>query len=170
MSLIIRQALPDDLSACHHIESACFPEDEAAPETSIRTRIERFPEGFYVAELDGVVVGQVNSGCTDKDDITDEAFKKLVGHEPGGRNMVVFSLSVLPEHQGKGIAKALMLRFAEASRRLEKERVLLLCKDGLLGFYEKMGFTCRGISACTHGGARWNEMSLFLEALVSQPM
>ena len=56
----------DDLTACHTIEARSFPAAEAAWASNLRNRIEIFPEGFLVAELDGKVVGQVNSGATDK--------------------------------------------------------------------------------------------------------
>lgn len=159
MPLIIRRVTPDDLAACTHVEATCFQPSEAASETSIRSRIDTFPQGFHVAELDGTVVGQINSGCTNKDDITDEAFKQLIGHDPEGCTMVVFSLSVLPEAQGRGVAKALMERFIEHSRTLGKRRVLLLCKDYHIAFYEKLGYKTVGLSASTHGGFQWWEMA-----------
>ncbi len=158
MSLNIRRATMDDLTACTHVETTCFEPSEAASETSIKTRIDNFPQGFYVAELDGRVVGQVNSGCTAKDDITDEEFKQLIGHDPDGRNMVVFSLSVLPEAQGLGLAKALMECFIKASRTMGKEQILLLCKDYHIGFYEKLGYEKAGLSSSNHGGFQWWEM------------
>jgi len=93
----IRMVEPDDLTACHTIEARCFPPSEAAWTTSLQARINTYPEGFLVAERDGTIVGQVNSGSTHKNDISDEEFKQLIGHDPDGENIVIFSLSVLPE-------------------------------------------------------------------------
>ncbi|WP_147820406.1 GNAT family N-acetyltransferase [Salidesulfovibrio onnuriiensis] len=162
MPLTIRRVAPADLTACAHVESVCFEPSEAASEAGIGIRIDTFPQGFLVAELDGKVVGQINSGCTGKEDITDEEFKQLIGHDPDGSNMVVFSLSVLPEAQGKGAARALMERFIADSRAMGKERILLLCKDYHIGFYEKLGYEKIGLSASTHGGFQWWEMALAL--------
>ena len=158
----IRQVLPADLDACHRLEAACFPEAEAASRGNIAVRIERFAQGFQVAETDGRIVGHVNGGATNKDDITDEAFKALIGHEPGGRNAVVFSLAVDPASRRCGLGARLMDSFAEAMRDQGRERVLLLCKDVLVPFYSRLGFMDRGASASTHGGAAWREMALDL--------
>ncbi|MGE4291298.1 MAG: GNAT family N-acetyltransferase [Desulfovibrio sp.] len=161
-SVLIRRVRGEDRKGCCGVEAACFPQEEAASPAAIADRIRIFPEGFYVAEaLDrgtSVIAGMVNSGATDKGDITDEAFKQLVGHDPDGENMVVFSLSVRPEWRGCGIAWRLMERFAEESRKLGKQRILLLCKEHHVVFYRRLGFAHGGLSVSTHGGAAWHEM------------
>ncbi|NDV17907.1 GNAT family N-acetyltransferase [Pseudodesulfovibrio sp. JC047] len=158
----IRMAESHDLTACHTIECKCFPPSEAALISSMNTRITEYPEGYLVAELDGHIVGQVNSGATDKDDITDEEFKQLIGHDPEGKNIVIFSLSVLPEFQRRGIADQLMKAFIKQARKLDKQRILLLCKDNLIPYYARHGFTDSGVSESDHGGAEWHEMALTL--------
>jgi ribosomal protein S18 acetylase RimI-like enzyme len=115
-----------------------------------------FPEGFFVAETDGRIVGMLNSAATDKDDISDEELKQLIGHNPNGKNMVVFALAVLPEFQKQGIARRLMSGFVEEARQCKKENVLLMCKHHLIAYYEAMGFTHVGLSRSTHG-RRWHE-------------
>jgi ribosomal protein S18 acetylase RimI-like enzyme len=160
--IVIRTVTGRDLDACCVVESASFPPTEAASRGSITRRIEQFPQGFLVAVVDGRVVGQINSGATDKDDITDEELKALVGHDPDGANMVVFSLSVLPEYRGRGIGSALTRQFIAESRQLGKQRVLLLCKAGLIPFYKRLGFRHAGLSASVHGGSTWHEMILTL--------
>ena len=147
-----------DIDACHSIEQLCFTTSEAASLESIKERATVYPWGFIVAELDQRVVGMINSGATDSDDITDEAFKKLIGHRENGKNIVIFSVSVAPAHRGKGIASRLMGRFVERSRQLNKEKILLLCKTDLIPFYERLGFAYGGISTSTHGGFEWHEM------------
>ena len=160
--LIIRNVTMDDLTACHTIEANCFPAPEAAWTTSLRTRIEEYPEGFLVAELNGRVVGQVNSGSTHKDDISDEEFKQLIGHDPDGRHIVIFSLSVHPQYQRRGIADRLMSEFISQAREMGKDSVKLLCKDTLIPYYARLGFLDDGLSASTHGGAAWHAMTLSL--------
>lgn len=161
-NLTIRNATPGDIDACLTLESACFSPAEAACRENIAIRINEFPQGFLVAEAEGRIIGQVNSGATTKDDITDEAFKGLIGHDPQGRNIVVFSLAVLPEMQGRGLGATLMRRFTAESRQLGHQQILLLCKEGLVPFYSRLGFADRGLSASTHGGAIWHEMGLIL--------
>ncbi|EGB16653.1 GCN5-related N-acetyltransferase [Pseudodesulfovibrio mercurii] len=161
-ALTIRHADMDDLPACHTIEANCFPPAEAAWASSLRNRIEIYPEGFLVAELEGRVVGQVNAGSTDKDDITDEEFKQLIGHDPDGRNIVIFSLSVHPDFQKRGIAGKLLANFIEHARDMGKSAIKLLCKEPLTSFYTRFGFTDDGLSRSTHGGVPWHAMTLIL--------
>jgi ribosomal protein S18 acetylase RimI-like enzyme len=160
----IRNVAEHDLEACYTVESGCFLPSEAASRTRIEKRIKIFPQGFLVAELGDTVIGHINSGSTGKEDITDEAFKDLVGHDNDGHNIVIFSLAVLPEFQKRGIAKYLMLRFIEESKRLGKKKVMLICKSDLIAYYQRYGFIYVGQSASTHGGFKWHEMILPLKA------
>jgi ribosomal protein S18 acetylase RimI-like enzyme len=161
--MIIRNVLPRDLDECYLVETAGFPPEEAATRETIKLRIDTFPQGFFVAEVEGRVVGILNSAATDKDDISDEDLKQLIGHTPHGKNMVVFALAVLPEFQKRGIANQLMSRFVEDAREHKKKNVLLMCKQHLITYYERMGFAHIGLSRSTHGGAEWHEMRLALE-------
>jgi GNAT superfamily N-acetyltransferase len=130
---------------------------------TIKLRIETFPQGFFVAEVGGWVIGMVNGACTNKDDISDEELKQLIGHDARGKNMVIFALAVLPEFQKQGIAKRLVGRFVEEARRNKKEKVFLMCKPHLIAYYEGMGFVHRGLSRSMHGGSQWHEMCLTLK-------
>lgn len=161
--ITIRMVEPDDLTACHTVECLSFPPSEAAWTSSLSNRINDYPEGFLVAESNGKVIAQVNSGSTSKDDITDEEFKQLIGHDPDGSNIVIFSLSVHPDFRKRGIAYKLMERFIEQARELGKTRILLLCKKELIDFYSRLGFKDSGISESSHGGAEWHEMVLPLQ-------
>jgi len=161
--IAIRNVQPKDLDECYHVETSGFSPEEAATRETIKLRVERFPQGFLVAESEGRIVGMLNSASTDKADLSDEELKQLVGHDVNGRNMVVFALAVLPEFRKRGIARQLMQQFIEESRSLGKENVLLLCKQHLIDYYSDMGFIRAGLSKSTHGGAEWHEMRLSLQ-------
>ncbi|PID56341.1 GNAT family N-acetyltransferase [candidate division KSB3 bacterium] len=158
-ALNIRYATLADLDACYEIESACFLPSEAASRAAIETRITTFPQGFLVAELNGNVVGQLNSGATNLDDLTNEEFKQLIGHDPHGKHLVIFSLAVLPGSQRQGIAGRLLRQYLYDAERSGRAAVLLLCKSPLIGFYQRFDFVDHGKSASTHGGYEWHEMA-----------
>jgi ribosomal protein S18 acetylase RimI-like enzyme len=160
--VVIRNVQPKDLEECYVVEIATFPPEEAAVKETIQLRIDNFPEGFFVAELDGRVVGMVNGASTEKDDISDEELKQLIGHDIHGKNMVIFALGVLPEFQRQGIAKQLALRFIEEAKKRGKHNVLLMCKTHLIDYYKRLGFEYAGLSKSTHGGAEWHNMRLSL--------
>lgn len=158
MELKIRNGRFEDLEECFLLESKTFPEEEAASKENVEIRLKKFSKGFIVGELDGKIITHINSGSTNQEDITDEEFKGLIGHEDGGKNIVIFSVAVDPIYQKKGIASIMMKEFIKISREMNKKKILLLCKDNLLRMYEKMGYKKVGISASTHGGAVWYEM------------
>jgi ribosomal protein S18 acetylase RimI-like enzyme len=161
--IIIRNVRPTDLEECYLVEISGFPPEEAASKETVQLRIDTFPQGFLVAETEGRVIGILNSAATNKDDISEEELKQLIGHDPDGKNQVIFALVVLPEFQKRGIANQLMTRFVEEAREHKKGNVLLMCKQHLIAYYERMGFAHVGLSRSTHGGAEWHEMRLTLE-------
>lgn len=154
----IRRVERRDLQACVDLERQCYSAREAAPEFHLERRIEIYPDGFYVAELGGKVVGMINSGATHKEDITGEEFKHLIGHVRNGRNSVIFSLAVHPTHRRKNIARQLMEKLIEVAEEKEKMRILLLCRDNLIDFYQRLGFIHGGLSGSDFGGYRWHQM------------
>jgi ribosomal protein S18 acetylase RimI-like enzyme len=160
--VIIRRVEVQDLADCFHVESACYS-SEGATRERIRKRIALFPEGFLVALIEDHIIGMINSGSTNRDDITEEAFKDMVGHEKDGGNIVIFSLAVLPRFQGLGISRKLMSTFLDVARALKKKKILLLCKTDLIPYYQHFGFSYGGPSRSEHGGFAWHEMFLALD-------
>jgi len=159
----IRNVIRADLDGCYEVEIACWPPEEAAAKETVERRIVAFPQGFFIAESDGRVIGMLNSCCTDREDLGDEELKQLIGHDVDGRNMVVFALGVLPGFRKQGVAAALMSRFIRLARELNKENVLLICKSDLVAYYERFGFVHAGLSRSMHGGATWQQMVLKLD-------
>ena len=160
----IRQVNKHDVDGCYRTESACYTSDGATREKILK-RTELFPEGFLIAESGGRIIGLINSASTDKEDITDEKLKDMVGHVKDGRNMVIFSLAVLPEFQGNGISRQLMASFIEVSKDLQKKKILLICKSDLIPYYQYYGFLYGRKSKSKHGGFEWHEMYLLLSAV-----
>lgn len=160
--LKIRNVHEADLDACFEVETACWPPEEAALKETIARRIAVFPQGFFVAESDGRVIGMLNSCCTNNKTLDDEQLKQLVGHDVDGPNMVIFALAVLPEYRRRGIAAELLSHFIKFAGKLHKTKVLLMCHSELVAYYERFCFVHAGLSRSCHGGGTWQEMVLDL--------
>jgi GNAT superfamily N-acetyltransferase len=157
-----RQAVPLDTARCYHIETTAYEGDEAATREKIATRIAQYPEGFLVMELDGKVIGFINSGCAYDVVMSDEAFKELIGHDPEAPNVVIMSVVIDPAHQGKGYSTLLMRAFIERIRRMNKKTIHLMCKDRHVDLYKRFGYRYVKPSASDHGGMAWHEMMMDL--------
>ena len=120
-NVIIRHVTEQYLDACYAVESVCYTSD-AATRGKIQKRIELFPEGFLVAELYGRIIGMINSGSTNKEDITDEAFKAYIDHVKDGRNIVIFFFSRPTGISGKrGFQKSSCQNFWEYQKDLKRK-------------------------------------------------
>lgn len=158
-SYTLRSARADDAERCYAIERSAYEGDEAATLEKISRRINDYPQGFLVCEVEGEIAGFINCGCADKVDMADEAFKALIGHDPQGAHAVVLSLVVDPQWQGRGIASILMLNFVLRMKRLGKQGIQLMCREQHVALYEHLGFRYDQPSNSLHGGLRWHEMS-----------
>jgi ribosomal protein S18 acetylase RimI-like enzyme len=162
MQYVIRSVNPDDVERCYEIESSAYSIEEAASKEKIRIRAEQFPQGFIVLEVEHQVIGFINSGCTDEVVMSDENFKELKGHTSLGKNLVIMSVVIDPQFQGKGYSAKLMHEFINISKTLHKEAIYLMCKEQYLKLYEKFGFEFVEESDSSHGGMKWFEMKLEL--------
>ena len=103
----------------------------------------------------------INGCASSRDVITDDLFLPQ-GHEPDGKNQMIFGLAVLPRYQRQGIGAALMEHMNAYCRQTNMQNLILTCKEEKLKYYSKFGFENIGISASVHGGAVWNDMILTL--------
>lgn len=157
--ITIRSVKEQDLDRCFEIESVSYVGDEGATKEKILKRIQTYPEGFIVIENTDEIIGFVNSGATHKVELSDEEFKELVGHDPSGEHIVIMSVVVHPNYQGKGMASKLMHSFIEAMQKLDKSEIHLICQTELVDMYAKYGFNYLGEFSSEHGGMSWHEMS-----------
>ena len=158
----IRTARPADAERCYAIEISAYEGDEAATLEKIGKRIALYPEGFIVLETPAGIAGFINCGCAEQVVMSDEAFKELVGHDPAAPNVVIMSVVVHPDFQGKGYAALLMHAFIQRMRQMGKKTIHLMCRDQHVVMYEKFGFRYVKPSASDHGGLAWHEMVMLL--------
>lgn len=158
--ITIRNVKNEDLEIITEIELECFPKEEAATKESLQERIKTFPNKFWIAEYKGKGVGFINGCVTNSHVIFDELYTNSLLHIEDGDYQAVFGLDVIPNYQGKGIAKLLMNTLIEETKSAGKKGVILTCKENLIPFYEKFGFRNKGISESAHGGVTWYDMVL----------
>ncbi|BBP83826.1 N-acetyltransferase [Pseudomonas sp. Pc102] len=157
-----RNATLSDTDRCYQIEISAYEGDEAATREKIATRIGQYPEGFLILELDGAVVGFINSGCAHEVVMSDEAFKELVGHDAEAPNVVIMSVVIDPAYQGKGLSSLLMRTFVQRMREKGKATIHLMCKERHVELYRRMGYRYVQPSSSDHGGMAWHEMVMDL--------
>lgn len=160
MNINIRRVSIEDLDAVSEVEASCFPEAEAATRTSFEQRIKTFPESFFVAEVNGKIIGFINGCITNEMTIYDELFSDASQHKPNGDYQAIFGLDVISDYRNQGIAAKLMNHMIEVSRLAGRKGVILTCKDKLIHYYSNFGFVNKGISKSEHGGAVWYDMIL----------
>ena len=161
-SPFFRKVSMSDLDRCYAIESEAYEGDEAATREKIATRIQQYSEGFLCAELDGVLIGFINSGCAWDVVMSDEEFKELVGHDDAAPNVVIMSVVLDPAYQRKGYAGLMMRAFISAMREKGKKTIHLMCKTHHVELYRKFGYVYIKPSESDHGGMAWHEMIMTL--------
>lgn len=159
---VFRNAVPLDAQRCYEIETSAYDGEEAATFEKIQQRIAAYPLGFLILEIEGEIVGFINSGCAYDVEMSDEDLKDLVGHDPAAPNVVIMSVAVDPACQGRGLSRRLMSEFVARMIEADKKTIHLMCKEHHLALYEKLGFRYTKPSLSDHGGVSWHEMVMEL--------
>lgn len=157
-TLSFRHPTPSDASTCYQIEIGAYEGDEAATQEKIATRIAQYPQGFLILEVDGKTAGFINSGCAHQVQMSDEAFKELVGHTADAPNVVIMSVVIDPAYQGRGYSTRLMEAFVALMTASGKQTIHLMCKEQHVELYRRMGYRYVQPSSSDHGGMAWHEM------------
>ena len=160
MDITIRQASIEDLDSVAKVESICFPEAEAATRASLEQRMNTFSESFFVAEIDGEIIGFINGCIINATVIYDKLYEDCTLHIPDGDYQTIFGLDVIPDYRNQGVATQLMNYMIEVSKLAGRKGVILTCKEKLIHYYTKFGYINKGISESVHGGAEWYDMIL----------
>lgn len=172
--LTIRHATPQDADGLAAIEATGFPPEEAATPRQMRDRILAYGDHFWLLTTDGTVNGKpepnaerilafINGLVTDRPDLTDDMYADVAMHDPHGGWQMIFGVVTAPKARHRGYAGRLMRRVIEDARAAGRKGLVLTCKDGLVGFYERFGYVDEGVSGSTHGGVVWHQMRLRLQ-------
>lgn len=165
----------EDLDAIETVEAACFPPAEAASNESLTARVATYPNHFWLLinpdeddtsfpsrVEDGTLVGFVDGMATGEPDLTDMMYDDATMHDEQGDWQMIFGVDVAPVYQHRGCASYLLRQVILDATQAGRRGIVLTCKERLLGFYERLGFTDEGISGSTHGNVTWHQMRLRL--------
>jgi len=152
------------LDAAFVIESGSYPEDEAATRDKLELRIREAPEFFYgiyhATDEAETLCGFVCGTLTALKALTEEGMST---HEPAGTTLCIHSVVIERSLRRQGLATWMLKEYLRTIAESTKtERVLLICKDHLVGFYESCGFGKIGLSEVVHGQDPWYDMGLVI--------
>lgn len=157
----IRQATMANLDAIASIESACFPQAEAATKDELAKRIQYYGNHFWLLMYENQIVSFVDGFVTNQKDLSDEMYEKASLHDEAGQWQMIFGVNTLPSYRKKGYAAKLLERVIDDAQSRNRKGIVLTCKDALVPYYTKFGFIDEGISEkSVHGGVRWHQMRL----------
>lgn len=159
----ITQAELADARELHEIEVLSFPPEKAASLEAFEYRLREFPQWFFKAESDGRIIGLINGSSSNKPYITDDLYEQGGDYDDSGEDLLIYGLAVRPEYRHSGIAHRLMEAFISAAKNADKKHISLTCKEGLIGFYESLGYTKRGISDSVKGNITNYDMEMYLD-------
>lgn len=133
--MTIRNAKPDDATPLAELARALGESTEAV---RFSQDIAQHAQGFYVAEVNGIVAGYLvmrieqHPGC-------------VQGRSP----IQLWRLFVAPEHQGKGVAASLVSQAFNHARAGKHDVVWLGTSEDnarAIAFYRKHGFQSAGVA------------------------
>lgn len=166
-TLFFRPCASEDIPVVAEIEGNSYPADEAASPENLAYRQANAGDFFIVGIQTGTspteaggdeLVSYVCGTLTTADVLTHESMST---HEPEGKTLCIHSVVTEGGHRRKQIGTRTLRAYMQwvVNNTPEVEKVLLLCKKHLIGFYEGAGFRVVGPSAVEHGADQWYEMA-----------
>lgn len=106
----VRYADEKDLPVLLELEKLCWGEHLQTPKSIIETRLEQYPEGQLVLEMDSKAVGVIYSQkITDVIKLNETPSERVHElHSPSGDIVQLLSVNILPEHQSSGLGDQLL--------------------------------------------------------------
>lgn len=131
MTVRVRQTRAGDFAAISGVSRATYPHSPAWSDVQLASHLRVFPDGQFVAELDGEVVGMAASLIVLWDDYSMETSWRdftdagmFTNHDPErGRTLYGAEIMVHPKAQGQGVGKALYAARRELVQRLRLLRI-----------------------------------------------
>lgn len=168
-----RTVCPTDIPACYEIEQASYPQDEAASKSALQYRQHHAAPYFWCAVIsrddthnninnndnnynndaeDEIIVGYI---CSTR--CWEFTHDSLSTHDTSGPLLAIHSVVVSEKYRGQGIAMAMLKYYITAIAAMKDgiEKLVLMAKKDLLGFYVQCGFKVTRVSDIVHGQDLW---------------
>ncbi|MCB0336957.1 MAG: GNAT family N-acetyltransferase, partial [Bdellovibrionales bacterium] len=134
VKVTVRRWRKSDLDGIFACQRAAYPEfssDELCEARHYELQFKTFPEGQFLAEVDGKIVGYATSLIVelDQEDLR-YRYGEITGggtfgtHDPSGDTLYGADIAVLPGYQGLGIAGQLYKRRKQLVRQLNLKRMV----------------------------------------------
>ncbi|MGN8887848.1 GNAT family N-acetyltransferase [Blautia sp. HCP28S3_G10] len=160
----IKYATNEDIAEIAAVEAECFPPAEAATEKEFVERVKYYGNHFWLMYEAGKLIAFVDGFVTDESDLTDEMYKNAFMHDENGAWQMIFGVNTLPDYRKHGYAGKLICRAIDDARQQGRKGLVLTCKEKLVPYYAKFGFSDEGISdKSTHGNVVWHQMRLVFD-------
>ncbi|HEX5564920.1 MAG TPA: GNAT family N-acetyltransferase, partial [Sporosarcina sp.] len=132
MSMIIREMKEDDIEKILNMQEVCFPGMEPWEEEHLKSHLSIFPEGQFVAELDGEIIGSCSSLIINFDEYDDRhswddisAKGYITNHNPEGYNLYGIEVMVHPEYRRMKVGQRLYEARKELVQRLNLKSIII---------------------------------------------
>jgi acyl transferase domain-containing protein/acyl carrier protein/SAM-dependent methyltransferase len=130
----VRHAVPADLPQLLQLDAACWPEPLRVPHTEWQSRLDRFPEGQFVLEIEGRLVAALSSQRVASVQALETArFDTLAAmHSPDGPVLQLLGLNVSPEWGSQSLGAQLadvVFDWCRLRGDIEAVAGLTRCKD-----------------------------------------
>jgi len=119
------------LEACHRAIYQDYPQHELFSHRVYQFQLQAFPEGQFLAESEGKVVGYASSIIVQLDDDNDPySYSEITGagtfktHNPGGDTLYGADIGVHPDYRGRGIAGLLYEQRKKLMKRHNLRRMV----------------------------------------------
>jgi len=180
-SISYRKVNENDIPTCFRIEFTSYPLDESASIDNLYYRQRVAGDYFWIATLPTNIANEyITKQSTDTDEDTtiigyicstrcnEFVEESMSTHDANGSILAIHSVVVDEPYRRMGVASAMMQNYLKEmipfssfnanTRESGFERILLLAKAHLLGFYVDNGFMVLRPSPIVHGSDTWYEL------------
>ncbi|KAF6069637.1 Acetyltransferase (GNAT) family protein [Candida albicans] len=185
-NLSIRPLTIQDIDQCVELEAKGFPPEERCSREKFNYRLTVAPElcaGLFDEDDDDdelpshssvlkeTLIGHVIATKIASTKITDASMQLPSKETPGSghiessRNIGIHSVVIHPDWRGKNLGALLLHDYIQKlSNQDVGDQIVIINKENLIPFYEKIGFNNLGESECKYAGTTWYDMAIDLVA------